>query len=781
MLTHDHAVRAVLRVSLALLACLTLGGLAQADGASDDGAQVYRPASPAGAGNQDAGLKTRAPQGADAKAGVPAPVPANPPTPQATPAPAVATGLPTPGSYRGTLTLPNGAGELELVLHLGPDESGTWTALLDVPAQHATGLPLKSVAITTDKVAFTLDSPAGTATFEGKYDAKAGAISGTFKQAGMVLPLTLSFDDAGARLAAAQAKLADYAPHVNQWLKDWQVPGCSIGIIYNGQVVLSQGFGVKNLDTKAPVTADTLFPIGSATKAFTTLLLAQLADQGKLEWDKPVRDYLPDFKLSTDDLTDHVTVRDLVTHRTGLPRHDALWYGSPFTREQLVGRLQYLEPSEPLRLQFQYNNLMFMTAGYLAGKLGASSWEELVQQRELTPLGMSATRLTTPDFTAAADHADGYWQLPDAKGVPQAPSFIALSSFQALAPAGSICSSATDMLKWVEFQLGDGKWHGQPLVSTAQLTQLHSMQMAIGSTPDNVRSPLQGYGMGWFVSDYRGHYCVDHGGNIDGFTAMVRLFPQDNLGIVVLTNLAGTPLPSIAAYGAADRLLGLSENDISARALAQQKQSEASAAAGHSAAPKLPTGDEPGAKPAHPLADYLGSYVHPGYGEVKITAAKDGKLGCAFNGFNVTLGHTQFETFKVLDQTPLLQDVMVLFVTDIAGHVSGLSIALEPAVAPIVFAYQAESPLKDAAFAAAVPGTYDVAGTTLAVSVREGKLYGLVAGQPEYELVPLGGYEFSLKGLNGYSVRFEFDAKSGQITKAFLIQPDGTYEAKKRP
>jgi CubicO group peptidase (beta-lactamase class C family) len=709
----------------------------------------------------------------------PSAAPVAPPSATSAPVLPSAADLPAPGAYRGQLTLPGGAGELELVLHVGPDESGSWTALLDVPAQHASQLPLREVTVTPERVAWTLDSPAGTATFEGKYDPASHAISGIFKQGGMELPLRLAFDDTALRLAAVQAKLADYPAHVNQWLQDWQVPGCSIGVIYQGQIVLAQGFGVRNLDSKTPVSADTLFPIGSATKAFTTLLLGQLADDGKLDWDHPVRDYLPDFKLYNDDLTDHVTVRDLVTHRTGLPRHDGVWYGSPFNREELFHHLRYLAPSEPLRTQFQYNNLMFMTAGYLAGQLRGASWEDLVQQRILTPLGMSSTTLTTPACCGAPDHADGYWQLPDDKGVPGPPTFIALSDFQALAPAGSISSSAHDMLKWVEFQLGDGQWHGQPVVSPGQLTQMHSLQMAIGSSLDNPRSPLQGYGMGWFVSDYRGHYCVDHGGNIDGFTAMVRLFPQDQLGIVVLSNLANTPLPSIAAYGAADRLLDLSENDISGRALAQRKQAQAAAAAGAHAAPHLPTGKEPGAQPAHPLADYAGSYTNSGYGEVQIATGPNGTLSCTFNGFKVALGHTQFETFKVTDRHPLLADTQLLFITDISGHVSGLSVQLEPAVDPIVFSHQIPSPASDPAFAQAVQGAYKVGDTTLTLSVRNGTLFALVPGQPEYELVPVGGNEFNLKGLAGYSLRLELDS-SGKLAHAYMVQPDGTYEAVKQ-
>jgi CubicO group peptidase (beta-lactamase class C family) len=691
---------------------------------------------------------------------------------------AQASAFPPPGQYRGQLALP--AGQLSLVLHLSIDEGGTWTALLDVPVQKASGVPLRDVAVTAETVRFTLDSPAGTGTFEGRYEVATKQIAGRFKQGALDVQLVFHADNPELRLADAQAKLSDYDAKMEQWLKDWSVPGCAVGVILNGEVVLAKGYGVKNLDSKQPVTADTLFPIGSATKAFTVALLAQLVDEGKLDWDKPVHEYLPGFRLYNDDLSDQLTVRDMVTHRSGLPRHDALWYGSSFTREEIVHRLRYLEPNEPIRAQFQYNNLMFLTAGYLDGVLRGSTWEEEVQQRLLTPLGMDSSVITTAQCTAAPDHAEGYWQIPDEKGMPKPPSFIPLSDFPACAPAGSISSSINDMLKWAAFQLGDGTVSGAQIVSLTQLKQMHTMQMAISSPPDNPRSPIQGYGMGWFISDYRGHYCVDHGGNIDGFSAMVRLFPFDNLAIVVLTNLAATPLTNIAAYGAADRLLGLDENDISGRLLAQRQQAQASQAAGQGAAPQRPTGKQPGAAPAHPLADYAGEYVHPGYGMVQVTLGSDGKLHGSFNTFAMTLGHVWFETFEVTDENPILHGTQIMFVTDATGHVTGLSIQLEPAVDPIVFTHQPASPVTDPTFAAAVVGTYAVAGAKAAVSIRNGVLYMHVPGQPEYELVPLGGYAFSLRGLTGYSVKFKFDTKTATIAKAYLSQPDGTYEAVKQ-
>jgi CubicO group peptidase (beta-lactamase class C family) len=707
-----------------------------------------------------------------------APAPAEPPAP----ADAALQGLAVPsGVYRGTLTVPQ-LGALELALHLGVDESGAWAALLDVPAQGVLGLPLRDVLVTPEAVRFTLDSPVGVATFDGLYDGTEHALKGTFRQNGLELPLVLAYDDAAQRTAEARAKLADFGPAMQKWLADWRVPGCAIGIVQDGQIVMAQGFGVKNLESHAPVGPDTLFAIGSVTKSFTVALLGQQVAAGKLDWDKPLREYLPDFRLHDEYATDHLTVRDMVTHRSGLPRHDGLWYGSPFDRAELVRRLRYLEPNHELREAWQYNNLMFLTAGYLDGVLAGSSWEEQVKLRLLDPLGMSTTAVTTPEYLASADHADGYWERPGgAPGQPGPVELLPLSDFQATAPAGSLCASVNDMLKWAQFQLGDGKWSGQELLPADQLAQMHTLQMAISAPPSNPRSPLQGYGMGWFISDYRGHYCVDHGGNIDGFSAMVRLFPFEKLGIVVLTNMAATPLTNIAAYGAADRLLGLDENDISGRQLAARQAQLAAAGQAASAAPARPAGKQPGAQPAHPLADYAGDYVHPGYGTAQLWVNADGKLALRFNGFDAVLDHSLFETFEVAEGNPLLLGTRLLFNTDVAGRIASLSVQLEPAVDPVVFTHQPQNPLTaNPAFAAAVPGTYLLGGQSVTVSLRGGVLYVLVPGQPEYTLEPLGGLEFGLAGLPGYSMRFDFDVKAGKVTQAVFTQPDGNYAAVKQ-
>ena len=190
-------------------------------------------------------------------------------------------------------------------------------------------------------------------------------------------------------LATAQ-KLDGFDAFANQELRDWKCDGFAIAVVKDGKVILSKGYGLRDVKKNLPVTEKTLFAIGSSTKSFTVTSMGVLVDQGKLDWDKPVRDYLPDFRLWDQFATERMTPRDLVTHRSGLPRHDLMWYNSPFSREELFSRLRYLEPNKDFRTTFQYQNLMFMTAGYLAGHVAGTSWEQLVHDVIFEPLGMTS-------------------------------------------------------------------------------------------------------------------------------------------------------------------------------------------------------------------------------------------------------------------------------------------------------------------------------------------------------------------------------------------------------
>ena len=297
-----------------------------------------------------------------------------------------------------------------------------------------------------------------------------------------------------------------------QVLTDWKCAGFAVAVIQDGNVIYSKGFGLRDIKNNQPVTPKTLFAIGSSTKSFTVTSLGVLVDQGKIEWDKPVKDYLPDFKMMDQFATDRMTPRDLVTHRSGLPRHDRMWLNSPFTRQEIFERLRYLEPNKDFRTTFQYQNLMFMTAGYLAGHVAGMSWEDHVRKVIFEPLGMTASNFSVSEMQKAADHSQPYTVV---KGEVRE---IPFRNIDTIGPAGSINSNVEEMAKYVTMHLQ----HGKGIISAKNSAEMQSPQMSISGPPaENKELGAQSYGMGFFLTSYRGHYLVHHGGNIDGFSALV--------------------------------------------------------------------------------------------------------------------------------------------------------------------------------------------------------------------------------------------------------------------
>ncbi len=463
---------------------------------------------------------------------------------------------------------------------------------------------------------FHLSCPACRATplSQGKLEAGHKTIKGTFTQGGKSFPFQL---EAGIDpVAAAKGALIGFDSFVNEAIKAWEVPGLALAIVKNGQIILVQGFGFRDVEGKLPVTPKTLFAIGSCTKAFTTFVMGTLVDEGKLDWDAPVRNYIPEFRMYDRVATELMTPRDLVTHRSGLPRHDLVWYNATISRKQIVDRLPYLEPSETFRSKFQYNNLMFMTAGYLVERVTGKSWEDTVRLRIFEPLGMTGSNFSVKDSQKTADFAKPYADRDDK--VVEVP-FRDISN---AGPAGSINSNVEDMSRWLIVHTQKGKIDGKQVISAAVLADIHSPHMTTGALQQRPEIAPAGYGLGWSVDDYRGHRRVHHGGGIDGFTTMTTLFPEDGLGLIAVANMSGTSLPEMVTRHAADRLLGLSTIDWSGEELGKKAKNKA---ASKEAKSKKDTVRRPGTTPAHPLEEYAGDYENPGYGVVKIEL-RNGKL-----------------------------------------------------------------------------------------------------------------------------------------------------------
>jgi CubicO group peptidase (beta-lactamase class C family) len=565
---------------------------------------------------------------------------------------------------------------------------------------------------------------------------------------------------AAATLAAAQ-KLDGFDAFANQELRDWKCDGFAIAVVQDGKVILSKGYGLRDVKKNLPVTEKTLFAIGSATKSFTVTSLGVLVDQGKLDWDKPVRDYLADFKMWDPFATERMTPRDLVTHRSGLPRHDLMWYSSPFTRQELFERLRYLEPNKDFRTTFQYQNLMVMTAGYLAGHVAGTTWEQLVRKVIFEPLGMNSSNFSITESQKSGDFSQPY------QVVHNVATDIPFRNIDSIGPAGSINSNIEDMTKYVMMHLAKGKG----VVSATNEMQMMTPQMAIQApSPDKELGDLS-YGMGFFVTSYRGHKFVHHGGNIDGFSALVAFLPQDNIGLVILTNQNSSPLPAVVAYNVWDRLLGMDQVDWTARIKQQRALTKASE---QEAKRKGYTTQRIGTHPSHELAEYAGEYEHPGYGIVKIEFAS-GALKIDYHGLGGVLSHFHYDVFEVpKDEMNPFSEEKVQFHSSLAGEIDSLGIPFESTLKDITFVKLGDRSMMQKTFLQPLTGDYQRGPLLAAISMKgDSALTLTLPGQPVYNLVPVHGTKFNIKELNGYSVEFKGD-------DLVFYQPSGTFSATRR-
>jgi CubicO group peptidase (beta-lactamase class C family) len=472
-------------------------------------------------------------------------------------------------------------------------------------------------------------------------------------------------------------------------MKQWRVPGLSVAVIKDGKIILLKGYGFRDVEKKLPVTPRTIMPIGSNTKAFTASVLGTLVDEKKLEWDEPVRNYLTDFRLSDEVAERLTTARDLMSHRTGLPRHDSLYYGRSYTRQELYSRLRYLEFNRTFRQRWQYNNLMVTTAGILAERITNRTWEDLVRERLFVPLGMTRSNFTIADITRSDDYSLPYG---DVAGVSTA---IPFRDIESVGPAGSINSSAEELIRFVQMQIDKGTYDGKQILSKGTATEIQYPQVNMnrGGPLTRISDEDEGsdglgpsaYGLGLSVTSYRGRKLLYHGGGIDGFITDMAWLPDERIGIVVLTNWGEfNPFPTILERNVFDRLLGLNPVDWSGRA----KKYFARIAKEFGTPPKPEP--PPITTPSHPLADYAGTYAHSGYGVITITV-ENGQLTARVEKLAepIPLEHDRYDVFrpKLAPGSPSIRwaSRRLTFFYDNAGKMNRLTTSMEGNVADIVF------------------------------------------------------------------------------------------------
>ncbi|MDY0343375.1 MAG: serine hydrolase [Lentimicrobium sp.] len=464
---------------------------------------------------------------------------------------------------------------------------------------------------------------------------------------------------------------------LKKYLKDarvkWNVPALSVGIIHNDTIVLLDGFGEREVGTGKTVNGNTLFAVASNTKAFTATALGMLVDEGKLRWDDKVVDYLPWFRLYDPYVSTNMTIRDLLTHRSGLATFsgDLIWYGSTYSRQEIIKRAALLKPVYGFRSNYGYSNIMYLTAGEIIKAISGQPWEDFVQHRILDPLGMTNTLTSTTQLNNVTNVAMPHNDVGD--------DVIRISylNWDNIAPAGALISSSADMLKWLKFQLHNGKIGDSTLVKTATMREMQKSQTVMNISAFSEKlwpsTHFKTYGLGWSLMDYHGRKIISHSGGYDGMISFSGFVPEENLGFVILTN-KNSSLYYPLSFKILDAFLSDDTTDWSTNFYNIITQNEA--------AEKQSREEEKanrikGTSPTLPLEDYAGTYTSEIYGDV-VVELKNKELSLRFVQtpmFHSPLRHWQYNTFEIkFPEVPSLPEGKAAFVLNMDSKVHQLLI-----------------------------------------------------------------------------------------------------------
>lgn len=479
---------------------------------------------------------------------------------------------------------------------------------------------------------------------------------------------------AWALVASAQADLRKIEAYVEQERRAWQVPGVAVAIVKDDKVIFTRGFGVREVGKDEPVDADTLFAIASNTKAFTAAAVALLVEEKKIAWDDRVVQHLPYFQLYDPYVTHDIRVRDLLCHRSGLGvfSGDLLWYGTGYSREEVLRRARFLKPAHPFRANYAYNNIAFLAAGEVVAAASGKTWDAFVKERIFEPLGMRRTvttvRALAGMINVATPHAMRDGEL---RAYPW-------YNWDAAAALGGIISSANDMARWIRLQLGRGSFEGKRIFSEESSRTMwtpHITRPISRSSEQRFPSThFRAYGLGWSLSDYRGRLIVGHGGAYDGMFSSVTLVPEERLGIVILTN-SNTSLQDALSYRILDAFLGGEERDWSRLFLDDARRAE------QSRQQQLAREREsrvPDTRPSVKLEQYAGTYRSSLYGDATVSV-EDGRLVLRLlpnPDFVADLSHWHFDTFVLRWRKyfPWFGEGKAQFVLDLNARITELKL-----------------------------------------------------------------------------------------------------------
>lgn len=590
----------------------------------------------------------------------------------------------------------------------------------------------------------------------------------------LILFVSLSFSQSDKRLKGIEKQF-------NSVLESTKAPGFAVAIIEGDKVVYAKGFGYADYENKIEADANTLFAIGSSTKAFTSALLGILREDDKLSFDDSPLQYVPGLKFFNNDMNNNIIIKDLMRHSTGLPRHDGAWYFFPsHDKDSLVSRMQYQEPFTGVRQAWYYNNFGFLLQGVITEKLTGETWEKNIEDTFFKPLGMNRSKTMINDMKNGTNTAYGY-RLNDDRNLVKMDYY----DIAGMSPAGSINSSVNDMTNWLKLWLNDGKLGEEQIIPEDYVKEAISSQMVVAAGLPSEELPnvqYANYGYGWFLHSYKGHYMVEHGGNIDGFSASVAFYPTDNIGIVVLTNQNGSAVPRLIRNIVADHML---EVDKTYWAKKHKEDVEKGLKAQEEMKDTNQSSNVKNTRPSHILLDYTGFYENKGYGKFDVILEND-SLFATLNGEKSYFNHFHYDTFELTDYsegkadtTQIGKSLKVSFTTNVAGDIDYMKTDIEPMTEAIAFKRTPNTINVDEDTLVQYVGKYDLMGTEIKAYVKdENVLYVFVPGQPEYELIPTAEHKFNFKILEGFKV--EFIETDGKIDQVKFIQPNGTFVGKRK-
>ena len=575
-------------------------------------------------------------------------------------------------------------------------------------------------------------------------------------------------------------RFGSYDGYIQDAMRSWNCPGVALAVVKGDELIHQSVFGLRDVENNLPLTAQTRFAMASCTKSFTAMSVALLVDEGKLEWDKPVREYMPEFILDDPYVTQHVTVRDMLSHRTGLPRHDFSAWRLDITRAEFIKRMKHLKFNATFREKFQYNNLMFYAAAYLVEKVAGQKWEDFVRARIFLPLGMTSSNFKPEPPEQGQVNAQGYRVDRETDGSVKGLVNMPFGLHTELSPgaAGALFSTLADLIQWLKVHVNDGRIGDFQLVSPDNLKQMHLPQTVIpggGIGEALMGNTIYTYGMGWFVEPYRESTLISHGGNVEGHSLIIGFLPKEKIGVVGLTNIAQLPLRDVLLYESIDRALDLPERDWNRKFHATYDPLIVAEAQAKQTAKEEKIEQAPS---THPLETFAGTYAAKGYPDFAVRMNGEGLQACTVGSLKWSeLRHYHYNVFEWnLNDFDIW--VKIQFWVNENGEIDSVSIPFETEVEDILFTRK--PPELSAEILAALVGEYQtpVEGMVFTVTVQAGKIYLAQTGAAPEVIKPYK-LEQAVVGFRLKRIRLDFIREKNGFPRLVIKSPDFTIEAKR--